>query len=68
MRTCLFAFASFLLACSSISVAQTRDEQVRGDREDLAGNEYWVYNNLEAGIQAARAERKPLLIVFRCIP
>ena len=63
------AVASFilLLACAAC-LAQTRDEQVRSDKQKLEDNEAWVYNNLEGAIVAARAEKKPLLIVYRCIP
>ena len=28
----------------------------------------WIYDDLSKGIQVARQTRKPLLVVFRCIP
>ena len=57
-----------LLFAGSAGLAQTRDEQVRSDKQKLEDNDKWIYNDLEKGIEAARAEKKPLLIVFRCIP
>ena len=34
----------------------------------FAGSKDWIYNDLAEGIRAARRTRKPMLIVFRCIP
>ena len=28
----------------------------------------WIYNDLARGFQEARAQNKPLFIVYRCIP
>ena len=67
MKKNTFTFLLLLFACSAC-MAQTRDEQVRGDKQKLEDNDKWIYNDLEKGIEAARAEKKPLLIVFRCIP
>lgn len=47
---------------------QTRDEKVRNDREQLADDASWHYDNLEQGIQAARDAGKSLMVVLRCIP
>jgi serine protease Do len=48
--------------------AQDRDTKVRNDRETFRASEDWIYNDLEAGVRAAKAAGKPLLVVFRCIP
>jgi serine protease Do len=36
--------------------------------EHAAGADGWIYNNIAAGIQAARHENKPLFVTFRCVP
>ncbi len=61
----------FTLVVQSISPAEpkkTRDQQVIEDRDSLEGNEAWIYNDLPAARDAARAANKPLMVVFRCIP
>jgi hypothetical protein len=45
-----------------------RDRKVRADREAFAARTAWIYNDLDAGIAAAKAEGKPLFVAFRCIP
>lgn len=67
MKKVSYTLFLLLFVCST-GLAQTRDEQVRGDKQKLEDNDKWIYNDLEKGIEAARAEKKPLLIVFRCIP
>lgn len=67
MKATRYAVLLLLLACSA-TLAQTRDEKVRSDKQELQDNDKWIYNDLERGIQTARAEDKPLLIVYRCIP
>ena len=47
---------------------KTRDEMVLEDRDVLEKSEEWIYNDLEKAKEAARAAKKPMLIVFRCIP
>jgi serine protease Do len=32
------------------------------------GAEAWIYNNLAAGMEAAKAQNKPLFVTFRCVP
>lgn len=45
-----------------------RDTKVRDDRQAFEGSDEWIYNDLDAGVRAAREAGKPLFIVFRCIP
>ena len=66
-RVFTWAVVAGMFWCSA-AAAQTRDEQVRKDRQTLSGDESWVYNNLDEGIEIARRDQKPLLIVLRCIP
>lgn len=65
-RVCLAALLS-LAAISQLS-AQDRDTKVRNDKKRFAEDESWIYNDLTTGIETAKKERKPLLVIFRCIP
>jgi len=49
-------------------VAQDRDTKVRNDRKAIADDDSWIYNDLARGVKLARDEKKPLLVVLRCIP
>ncbi len=53
---------------TSISLAQDRATKVRSDRQKVESDGYWIYNDLTRGVEKARTEGKPLLVVFRCIP
>jgi hypothetical protein len=48
--------------------AQDRNTKVRNDRAAFQASKDWIYNDLAEGRRVAREARKPLLIVFRCIP
>ena len=58
----------FLTALTSTGPAQDRDTKVRNDRQAIAGDDSWIYNDLARGVKLARDEKKPLLVVIRCIP
>ena len=62
-------FTVLLAACAiSSAFAGKRDDQVNGDKADLAKAGNWIYNDLEKGFAEARASGKPLFVVYRCIP
>ena len=48
--------------------AQTRDEQVLKDRELLSEDENWYYDDLDAAALEAAKQKKPMMVVLRCIP
>lgn len=48
--------------------AQERELKVRGDKQRVEGDGYWIYNDLPRGIEQAKETKKPLLVVFRCVP
>lgn len=50
------------------AVAQTREEKVRGDREKVTSDGFWIYNDLSAAFSKAKTENKPIIVVLRCIP
>lgn len=49
-------------------VAQTREQKVRGDREKVTKEGFWIYNDLAKGFAEAKRTGKPLVVVLRCIP
>jgi hypothetical protein len=57
-----------ILGWSTSLVAQEREIKVRGDKKRVEGDGYWIYNDLPAGIERAKESKKPLLVVFRCVP
>ncbi len=67
----LAAFSALAVAwfsLTSVGVSQTRDEKVLSDRDNLVGNDAWIYNDLESAQAQAIIQKKPLLVLFRCIP
>lgn len=62
--------AAILIALTVAAPALTSDREtkVRQDpaKVDAAGD--WIYNDLDRGIEEAKATGKPLLVVIRCIP
>lgn len=63
MRRWSLGAALFVLIIQ-ISAAQT----LRNALEDAEVGDHWIYNDLDAGIARAKAESKPLFVVFRCVP
>ena len=62
---------AFILSAASTQAADkkiTRDQMVRKDIADVGKIEEWIYNDLDKAIAEARRTKKPLMIVFRCIP
>ena len=47
---------------------KTRDEMVIDDRDALADNAHWIYNDLDKGFAEAEQSGRPLMVVHRCIP
>lgn len=47
---------------------KTRDEMVLDDRDALADNAHWIYNDLDRGFAEAERSGRPLMVVHRCIP
>lgn len=47
---------------------KTRDQQVREDQKKVAGEGFWIYNDLPKAFEKATQSGKPILVVLRCIP
>ena len=57
-----------LLFSLAVCDAQERELKVRGDKKRVEGDGYWIYNDLPLGVERAKESKKPLLVVFRCVP
>lgn len=64
----LIAIGLVVLSPLAVCEAQEREIKVRGDKKRVEGDGYWIYNDLPVGIERAKDSRKPLLVVFRCVP
>ena len=64
-----FQRAAVLFACVSCAfAAEDRRERVLKDRAEFQTDAHWIYNDLPKAISEAARTRKPMLVVFRCIP
>lgn len=60
--------ATAVLLHAQDKVGAERERKVRGDRDRVTAEARWIYDDLPKGIAEAKASRKPLLVVLRCIP
>ncbi len=67
MRCHIFSLATVLVLAlvQGTAYAQTRDEKVLTDRDEIEEGGLWIYNDLPRGFAEAQQTEKPLLIVFR---
>ena len=67
MKCSFLSLATILVLAlaQSTAYAQTRDEKVRTDRDEIGEDSRWIYNDLPRGFAEAKQTGKPLLIVFR---
>lgn len=66
IRICLFGLMGVCLVSSAI--AQDRETKVRNDKKLLEASDFWIYNDLPKAERDAKRAKKPILVVFRCIP
>ena len=62
------AFVLLFAALAGGWAAEDRRERVLEDRRALEGDSHWIYNDLPQAFAAAAKTRKPMLVVFRCVP
>jgi len=48
--------------------AQSRDEIVRGDKEKVEKEGFWMYNDIPGAFEEAKNTGKPIVVVLRCLP
>jgi hypothetical protein len=45
-----------------------RNTMVLDDRTRVLQDGFWIYNDVEKGLEQARVSGRPLMVIFRCIP
>lgn len=63
----LIALIGFLTISPSL-IAQTRDEIVRGDKQKVEKDGFWMYNDIPGAMEEAEQTGKPIIVVLRCVP
>jgi len=67
-------FRSILLCISVLALAtpataqNPREKKVRDDKVKVEADGFWIYNNLPKAFEEAKKEKKPIVVVLRCIP
>jgi hypothetical protein len=64
----LLLLSVLALATSIANAAEDRRQRVLDDRTEVQSSGHWIYNDFAKGIAEATKLRKPMLVVFRCIP
>jgi len=68
IRPNLIACAWLLLVTLPLTAAEDRRERVLADRREVQADARWIYNDFPRAPAAAAETRKPMLVVFRCVP
>ena len=63
----LCSFICVLVFCS-LSFAQTREQKVKDDKTKNEASGFWHYNNFTKGVEDAKTNKKPMMVVLRCLP
>ena len=58
----------WLVAAYTVVAAQDRAAAVRNDLTNVVAAGGWIYNDLPKAFSEAAKTRKPMLVVFRCVP
>jgi hypothetical protein len=65
----LLSALTLTLAFALPATAQNpREKKVRDDKVKVEADGFWIYNNLPKAFEQAKAEKKPMVVVLRCIP
>src|SRR5688500_2859093 len=67
----LFTLAAVVALLVSSSFAETvkdRKGAVLGDKAAMENDPRWIYNDWKKGLEKAKWEGKPALVVLRCVP
>ena len=66
MKCQVMFLPALVLLCAQLAHAQNkRDTAVRADKQSLAKDASWFYDDLDAGLRVAAETKRPLMIVFR---
>ena len=64
----LFLLFSLCVPCAIAETVKDREGAVRGDKAKMAESTRWIYNDIDAGFERAKASGQPLMVVLRCVP
>lgn len=64
----LVLFAVSLMTVSEAAEPNLREKKVRGDKEKVEAEGFWIYNDLPAAYAEAKKTGKPIIVNFRCLP
>lgn len=67
----LLSFLPLMLLINSLDAQEkklTREQKVRGDKERVTAEGFWIYNDLPAAYAKAKETGKPILVILRCLP
>ncbi len=67
-RTTWIVMFLSLMAATAADAQNKREQQVRDDLARIEAQDFWIYNDVEAGFAEAKETGKPVLVTFRCIP
>jgi hypothetical protein len=67
-RSRRLAFSTVLLVLSAPCWGETREEIVRGDKEKVEREGFWMYNDIPGAFEEAKRTGKPIVVVLRCLP
>jgi hypothetical protein len=57
-----------LLIVDPVLAQNPREKKVREDKVKVEADGFWIYNNLPKALSEAAKEKKPVVVVLRCIP
>ena len=56
------------LVFGSTSLGQTREQKVKDDKIKNEASGFWHYNNFTKGVEDSKINKKPMMVVLRCLP
>jgi len=65
---CVVGLIGVLATTTAVAQPNKRELQVRDDIARTAAQNFWIYNDVEAGFEEAKQTGKPVLVTFRCVP
>ena len=68
MHTSYLVLTSMLVVALFVTTTNAqnkRDMAVREDKQELANDDSWIYDDLDSAVDVAKSTNRPLMIVFR---
>lgn len=65
----VIAAVTLIIAVPFSAQAQNpREKKVRDDKVKVEADGFWIYNDLPKAFEQAKADKKPIVVVLRCLP